>query len=79
MTTQDVEVAVVGAGIVGLAVAHYLSAAGRTRIAIVDSGQPMALKQAALLTLAKIPNLLGMLTYYRRRRTGDDMRIIEYK
>ena len=43
------------------------------------AGQPMALKQAALLTLAKIPNLLGMLTYYRRRRTGDDMRIIEYK
>jgi glycine/D-amino acid oxidase-like deaminating enzyme len=46
MTTQDVEVAVVGAGIVGLAVAHYLSAAGRTRIAIVDSGQPMALTSA---------------------------------
>ena len=43
------------------------------------AGQPMAAKQAALLTLAKIPNLLGMLTYYRRRRTGDDMRIIEYK
>ena len=43
------------------------------------AGQPMALKQAALLTLAKIPNLLGMLTHYRRRRTGDDMRIIEYK
>ncbi|RCW88245.1 glycosyltransferase [Paracoccus lutimaris] len=43
------------------------------------SGRPMAVKQAALLTLAKIPNLLGMLTYYRRRRTGDDMRIIEYK
>lgn len=43
------------------------------------SGQPMAARQAALLTLAKIPNLLGMLTYYQRRRKGEDMRIIEYK
>ena len=43
------------------------------------SGQPMAAKQAALLTLAKIPNLLGMLTYHQRRRKGEDMRIIEYK
>lgn len=42
-------------------------------------GQPMAARQAALLTLAKIPNLLGMLTYQRRRRKGEDMRIIEYK
>lgn len=43
------------------------------------SGQPMAARQAALLTLAKIPNLLGMLTYYQRRRKGEDMHIIEYK
>lgn len=43
------------------------------------SGKPMALHQAVLLTLAKLPNLLGMLTYHRRRRTGDAMRIIEYK
>ena len=43
------------------------------------AGQPMAARQAALLTLAKIPNLLGMLTYHRRRRKGEDMRIIEYK
>lgn len=42
-------------------------------------GQPMAGRQAALLTLAKIPNLLGMLTYFRRRRRGDAMHIIEYK
>ena len=42
-------------------------------------GQPMAVRQAALLTVAKIPNLLGMLTYQRRRRKGEDMRIIEYK
>lgn len=43
------------------------------------AGKPMALHQAALLTLAKIPNLLGMLTFHRRRQRGDDMRIIEYK
>ncbi|KGJ06840.1 Glycosyltransferase, GT2 family [Paracoccus halophilus] len=43
------------------------------------AGQPMAARQAALLTLAKLPNLLGMLTYYRRARKGEDMRIIEYK
>lgn len=42
-------------------------------------GQPMALRQAALLTLAKIPNLFGMLTYHRRERKGEDTRIIEYK
>jgi len=42
-------------------------------------GQPMAGRQAALLTLAKIPNLFGMLTYFRRRQRGDAMHIIEYK
>ena len=31
-------------------------------------GKPMALQQAALLTLAKIPNLLGMLTFAMLRR-----------
>lgn len=39
----------------------------------------LAIKQAALLTLAKLPNLLGMLTYYRRSWAGRDMQIIEYK
>lgn len=39
----------------------------------------MAARQAALLTLSKIPNLLGMVIFHRRRRAGDDMRIIEYK
>ena len=42
-------------------------------------GQPMAARQAALLTLAKIPNLLGMLSYYRHRRSGEAMQLIEYK
>jgi GT2 family glycosyltransferase len=39
----------------------------------------MALKQAFFLTVSKIPNLLGMLMYHNRRRTGGDMQIIEYK
>src|SRR5690606_41501141 len=41
--------------------------------------RPMAVEQAALLTLAKIPSLWGMLTYFRRRQRGDDMPSIEYK
>lgn len=42
-------------------------------------GQPMAAKQAGLLTLAKIPNLIGMLAYHRSRARGEAVRIIEYK
>jgi len=37
------------------------------------------LQQAGLLTLSKIPNIVGMLTFYRRLRAGRDMNIIEYK
>jgi GT2 family glycosyltransferase len=36
-------------------------------------------QQAGLLTLSKVPNIIGMLTYYRRRQAGKDMKIIEYK
>lgn len=39
----------------------------------------MAARQALLLTISKIPNVIGMLTYHNRRRTGGDMQIIEYK
>lgn len=42
-------------------------------------GQPMAARQAGFLTLAKFPNLLGMLTFYRHRRKGAAMELIEYK
>lgn len=42
-------------------------------------GRPMAATQAALLTLAKVPNLFGVLTYHRRRRSGEAARLIEYK
>lgn len=37
------------------------------------------LRQVGLLTLSKIPNVVGMLTFHGRRRAGKDMRIIEYK
>lgn len=37
------------------------------------------LQQTGLLTLSKIPNVAGMLTFYRRLWAGRDMNIIEYK
>ncbi len=39
----------------------------------------MARHQAVFLTISKIPNLFGMMTFHLRRLTGDDMKIIEYK
>lgn len=47
-TAQDVEIAIIGAGIAGIAAAYYLAVRhGRTRIALIDQGQPMALTSAA--------------------------------
>jgi glycosyltransferase involved in cell wall biosynthesis/GT2 family glycosyltransferase len=40
---------------------------------------PMALRQAALLTICKWPNLIGVLTYHLRRLRGVEVRLIEYK
>jgi GT2 family glycosyltransferase len=34
---------------------------------------------ASFLSIVKVPNFLGMLTYWRRRRRGDAMTLIEYK
>lgn len=39
----------------------------------------MAMHQAVFLTLSKLPNLFGMLTFHARRFIGNDMKIIEYK
>lgn len=39
----------------------------------------MALHQAFYLTLSKVANVQGMLTYHLRRLRGVDMRLIEYK
>lgn len=38
-----------------------------------------AKRLSTLLSLSKIPNFIGMLTYYKRRLTGAEMRLIEYK
>jgi GT2 family glycosyltransferase len=38
-----------------------------------------ALHHGVFLSLSKFPNLIGMLTYYARKRRGAAMRIIEYK
>lgn len=59
----------------------YVLAFARTARGLRARGQPagIALHMAALLTLAKLPNLLGMLKFHRRRLSGGDMTIIEYK
>ncbi|MDO6586299.1 glycosyltransferase [Salipiger sp. 1_MG-2023] len=36
-------------------------------------------RHSALITLSKIPNLIGMATYHLRRLRNDQMKIIEYK
>ncbi|WP_298370324.1 FAD-dependent oxidoreductase [uncultured Bradyrhizobium sp.] len=47
MKTNDVEILVIGAGIVGIATAYYLAVQHkRSRLLIVDEGQPMALTSA---------------------------------
>lgn len=47
MKSTDTEIAVVGAGIVGLAVAYYLvTRHGRTNVTVFDEGAPMALTSA---------------------------------
>jgi GT2 family glycosyltransferase len=38
-----------------------------------------AFHHSVFLSLSKFPNLIGMLTYYRRTLRGGDMAIIEYK
>ncbi len=53
----------------------------RTWHGLMHNGQPAAQSahHSLFLTLSKVPNMLGMLTFHFRRFTGADMRIIEYK
>ena len=46
----------------------------RERLSVAE-----ACHQAMFLTLSKFPNLIGMLTFYRRQRRGVAMQLIEYK
>lgn len=65
----------------GGAVLLYLVNWLRTAQGLNRHGQRwgQALHHAAYLTLSKIANMQGMLTYYLRRARGADMLIIEYK
>ena len=64
----------------GIGAIYFLSWA-KTVKGLVELGlSPReAAHQAVYLTLSKIPNMQGMLTYYRRRLLGREARIIEYK
>ena len=47
MQSHDAEIAVIGAGIVGIATAYYLGVHyGRRNVALIEAGQPMALTSA---------------------------------
>ena len=64
-----------------LSVAAYGYNWTRTVLGLRRTGQPLgqAAHHALFLTLSKIANMQGMLTYYLRRWRGVDMQIIEYK
>lgn len=64
-----------------LALAAYLYNWLRTLQGLRRSGQPLgqSAHHALFLTLSKIANMQGMITYYLRRWRGADMNIIEYK
>ena len=55
---------------------------GRTLLGLKREGvseRPLLYQLAGLLSLSKIPNMLGMIRYFWRKRMGRDMRLIEYK
>jgi GT2 family glycosyltransferase len=64
-----------------LVLAAYLLSYIRTVSGLQREGVAgaQAKRLSVLLSLSKIPNFLGLLTYYKRRATGADMKIIEYK
>lgn len=61
--------------------AAYLMSYIRTKRGLVAQGLPYweARRHARLLTLSKIPNMIGMALFHWRRLRGRAMRIIEYK
>ncbi|MDO6479806.1 glycosyltransferase [Shimia thalassica] len=76
--------------LVGLVTSLWLTAIGvvayalsywRTKLGLIQSGllPERARRHAVYLTLSKVPNLRGMLTFYWRHFKGRSMNIIEYK
>lgn len=63
------------------ALAGYVYNYARTRRGLIAEGLPAreANAHAALITLSKIPNMIGKARYHLRRACGARMRIIEYK
>ena len=61
--------------------AAYLMSYIRTKRGLVAQGLPYweSRRHARLLTLSKIPNMIGMALFHWRRLRGRAMRIIEYK
>lgn len=63
--------------VLAIYVANYI----RTKNGLVREGLPYwkAWRHARLLTLSKLPNVMGMILFHWRRIRGRAMRIIEYK
>lgn len=71
----------VGTAMVAAAVAGYLLSylSGVRGLAREGLGMRDALHHGLFLSLSKVPNLLGMLTYFWRRLRQREMKLIEYK
>lgn len=67
--------------LVGLVVLAYLLSYAKTVRGLHAEGMTggKAYRLAGLLSLSKIPNMIGMLTYFKRKRQGAAMELIEYK
>jgi len=64
-----------------LVLAVYVANYIRTKNGLVREGLPYweAWRHARLLTLSKLPNVMGMILFHWRRMRGRAMHIIEYK
>lgn len=64
-----------------LAALVWIGSLARTARGLRDAGldHRHSAQFAAFYTLAKVPHLIGMLTYHLRRLRGREMRLIEYK
>ena len=65
-----------------MVVTAYAASFGRTILGLKENGimeRPLLYQLAGLLSLSKIPNMIGMIRYYWRKHMGRDMRLIEYK